>query len=144
MIYIHLGVYYLCNSDPVRLRPEYRGLDRPVDDVKEEGDQRDEDKTEPEDRAGHHDTEHPRHVAGKWYGRPETAVDHQEQKPESDAAPNTGVTEPSPGVHLDTSFEAGGDHNQGVDGITQYQVVVCFAAVPLDSSGEGSQGQPEE
>ena len=144
MIYIHLGVYYLCNSDPVRLRPEYRGLDRPVDYVKEEGDQRDEDKTEPEDRAGHHDTEHPRHVAGQGKCGPHMTVDRQEEEPEDDAPPDAGVTDPGPGVHLDAGLDAGGDDNKGVDGVAQHQVVVVPPAAPLDSSLKGSEGQPEE
>ena len=137
-------MFYLRNSDFVCLRSEHRGLDGPVDDVREEGNNRHEDETEPEDRAGHHHLEHPRHVAGKWDGRPEFAVDSQEQKPEADTSPDTGVAEPGPGVHLDASLQAGGDHHEGVDGVTQHQVVVCPPTAPLNPSGEGTQRQPEE
>ena len=135
---------YLRNPDLVRLCPEDCGHDGPVHDVRQERHCGHEDETEPEDRAGEHHLEHPRHVAGEGDGRPDVTVDRQEEEPEDDAAPDAGVTHPGPGVHLDAGLEAGGDDDQGVDGVAQHQVVVGPAAAPLHAGVESPQRQPEE
>ena len=139
----HLSIY-LRNPDLVCLRPEDCGLDGPVDDVGQEGHCRHEDETEPEDGTGEHHLEHSRHVAGEGNDRPYVTVDRQEEEPEDDAAPDAGVAHPSPGVHLDSGLETGGDDDQGVDGVAQHQVVVSPAAAPLHAGVKSSEGQPEK
>merc|ERR1719219_1798955 len=141
---LYFIVIYLRNPDLVGLSPEDGGPDGPVDDVGQESHCRHEDETEPEDWTGEHHLEHSRHVAGEGNDWPNVTVDRQEEEPEDDAAPDTGVTHPGPGVHLQAGLEAGGDDDQGVDGVAEHQVVVSPPTAPLHPGLESSEGQPEE
>lgn len=51
-------------------------------------------------------------------------VSQQKDEPQQYAAPDAGMAEPRPGVHLYAGLEAGGDDDQRVHGVAKHQVAV--------------------